>query len=302
MIIKLSNLFILSPLEQFEVTSLLSFNAPILGHISLTLTNLALYSLLILFLILGLHYMGNNETKLLPSKWSISLESLFSSINSMVREQIGTSNEIYLPAKRNGNTLWWVKLSNSGDPLKLMVPNCSWKAINGWINHSCTVTSYKINEKQMGNRGSKSDLRTKSVKEQRVDGNWWNKPIHLRCTLTGFERNYQIKIPSKQLKINKLFYSSLNYKPNLNPWFITGLLDAEGSFFTSIFKTKAYKLGWYLKANFAIGLGKNDLSLLLQIKKFFGEIGSISKSKNRNMVIYSVGGIEDLTTIIIPHF
>jgi len=57
-----------------------------------------------------------------------------------------------------------------------------------------------------------------------------------------------------------------------------------------------------LKANFAIGLGKNDLSLLLQIKKFFGEIGSISKSKNRNMVIYSVGGIEDLTTIIIPHF
>nr|YP_010130184.1 ATP synthase F0 subunit a [Clavaria fumosa]QPZ51086.1 ATP synthase F0 subunit a [Clavaria fumosa] len=97
MITKLSNLFIFSPLEQFEVTSLLSFNAPILGHISLTLTNLALYSLLILFLILGLHYMGNNETKLLPSKWSISLESLFSSINSMVREQIGTSNEIYLP-------------------------------------------------------------------------------------------------------------------------------------------------------------------------------------------------------------
>lgn len=78
MIIKLSNLFIFSPLEQFEVTSLLSFNAPILGHISLTLTNLALYSLLILFLILELHYMGNNETKLLPSKWSISLESLFS--------------------------------------------------------------------------------------------------------------------------------------------------------------------------------------------------------------------------------
>jgi F-type H+-transporting ATPase subunit a len=105
MIFKLSNLFIFSPLEQFEVTSLLSFNAPILGHISLTLTNLALYSLLILFLILGLHYMGNNETKLLPSKWSISLESLFSSINSMVREQIGTSNEIYLPAKRNGKTL-----------------------------------------------------------------------------------------------------------------------------------------------------------------------------------------------------
>ena len=97
MVKNLSNLFIFSPLEQFEVTSLLSFNAPILGYITITLTNLALYSLLILILILGLHYMGNNETKLLPSKWSIFLESLFSSINSMVREQIGTSNEVYLP-------------------------------------------------------------------------------------------------------------------------------------------------------------------------------------------------------------
>ena len=90
-----SNLFINSPLEQFEVTSLLSFNAPIFGYISLTLTNLALYSVLIFSLIIGIHLMGNNETKLLPSKWSILLESLFASINSMVREQIG--REIYLP-------------------------------------------------------------------------------------------------------------------------------------------------------------------------------------------------------------
>lgn len=90
-----SNLYINSPLEQFEVISLLSLDAPIFGYIGLTLTNLALYSFLIFTLIVGLHYMGNNDTKLLPSKWSILLESLFASINSMVREQIG--REIYLP-------------------------------------------------------------------------------------------------------------------------------------------------------------------------------------------------------------
>ena len=90
-----SNLFINSPLEQFEVTSLLSFNAPILGYFNITLTNLALYSGLIFSLIVGLHVMGNNESKLLPSRWSIVLESLFASINSMVRDQIG--REIYLP-------------------------------------------------------------------------------------------------------------------------------------------------------------------------------------------------------------
>lgn len=68
MLISQFNFNINSPLEQFEVTSLLSFNAPILGYFTLTLTNLALYSMLIFFLILSLHYFGNNDNKLLPSK------------------------------------------------------------------------------------------------------------------------------------------------------------------------------------------------------------------------------------------
>jgi|ERR1700741_3576248 len=90
-----SQLLINSPLEQFEVTSLLGINAPIFGYINLTLTNLALYSILVLFIVLSLHYAGNNDNKLLSSRWSILLESIFASINSMVKEQIG--KEIYLP-------------------------------------------------------------------------------------------------------------------------------------------------------------------------------------------------------------
>jgi F-type H+-transporting ATPase subunit a len=89
------NLIINSPLEQFEVTSLLGLNAPIFGYLNLTITNLALYSIIVLILIIGLNFMANNDTKLLPSKWSIALESLFASINSMVRDQIG--KELYLP-------------------------------------------------------------------------------------------------------------------------------------------------------------------------------------------------------------
>ena len=90
-----TNLIINSPLEQFEVTSLLGLNAPIFGYLNITLTNLGFYSLFVLFLIIGIHYMGNNETKLLPNKWSIGLESIFASVNAMVREQLG--KEIYLP-------------------------------------------------------------------------------------------------------------------------------------------------------------------------------------------------------------
>jgi F-type H+-transporting ATPase subunit a len=95
MLLNNATLFVNSPLEQFEVTSLLSFNAPLFGYISLTITNLALYSGIIFSLIVGLHILGNNDTKLLPSKWSILFESFFASVNTMVREQIG--KEIYLP-------------------------------------------------------------------------------------------------------------------------------------------------------------------------------------------------------------
>ena len=88
-------IFINSPLEQFEVSSLLSLNAPILGYLNISLTNLALYSIIVLSLIISIHYMSNNENKIVPSKWSIALESLFASINSMVKEQLG--KELYLP-------------------------------------------------------------------------------------------------------------------------------------------------------------------------------------------------------------
>ena len=90
-----SYLILNSPLEQFEVLNLLGLNAPIFGYLNITLTNLGFYSLFVFFLIISLHYMGNNDTKLLPSKWSIVLESFFASINSMVREQLG--KELYLP-------------------------------------------------------------------------------------------------------------------------------------------------------------------------------------------------------------
>ena len=89
------NLIINSPLEQFEVSSLISITAPIFGYINITLSNLGLYSLLILFIILSLHIISNNEKKILPSKWSIGIESIVTTINTMVREQLG--KEIYLP-------------------------------------------------------------------------------------------------------------------------------------------------------------------------------------------------------------
>jgi F-type H+-transporting ATPase subunit a len=93
----MNNLFIFSPLNQFEVTNLIGVNAPILGNLHLNLTNLSLYSIFVLITILGLHIYANNENKIIPNNWSISFESSFQSLNTMVREQIGANMEIYFP-------------------------------------------------------------------------------------------------------------------------------------------------------------------------------------------------------------
>jgi hypothetical protein len=117
-----------------------------------------------------------------------------------------------------------------------------------------------MSENEMGYRGSKSV--NYAVKEQRVDGNWCfndNKLLHLRCTLMAFKRKYPIKILSKQLNISSFSTLCLSRGPGrpravenkqtralsaphpygdnllnntcaINPWWITGFADAEGSF------------------------------------------------------------------------
>nr|UEV87047.1 hypothetical protein [Grifola frondosa] len=202
---------------------------------------------------------------------------------------------------RFGKTLIWLKLSNSGDTLKLMVPSYSRKAISGWTNHPCTVTSQKMNENEMGYRGSKSELVNNSVKEQRVDGSWCigkiaeSNPMHLRCTLMGFERNYQVKIPTKQL--NNRMFSTLS--TNINPWFITGFSDAESSFIVSIYRDEKSKLKWRVTAYFSIHIHIKDIALLEGIQNTLG-VGKVRKNSN-STAIFRVDNIQELQ-VIIDHF
>lgn len=132
------------------------------------------------------------------------------------------------PAKRYGKSFIRVKKSNSGDTLELLVPSCNWKVTSGWTNYSCMVISQKNPEREVGNRGSKSDML--SVKQQRVYGIWHAVfSPSLRCTLRGFEINLRIKIPSKQIIHSQLFLT-LNTTTNaitenkfiVLPWFVTG--------------------------------------------------------------------------------
>lgn len=166
------------------------------------------------------------------------------------------------------------------------------------------VITQGIDERKMGNRGSKSVYTNKSinVNEQRLDGSWCSK-MHLRYSLMGFERNYQVKIPSKQITQSR-FYTIVptpSFSQLIEPWFFSGFSDAEGCFLITIRKDHKYKFGWRIEANFIINLHKRDLVLLNLLQTYLDGVGRISKERN-NCYDYTVGSLEQIITKVIPHF
>ena len=165
-----------------------------------------------------------------------------------------------------------------------------------------------MNENEMDNRGSKSGIlsipqpKRISVKEQRVDGSYFGIIPRLRCTLMDYENSYLVNNLSKRLNNKQFSTLTLTQIYKLNPWFVSGLIDGEGTFYISIRKDNEYNLGWQIGAEFQIQLHKRDLNLLLQMQDFFSGTGSINISKTRQSVTYSVKSIKNITTIIIPHF
>lgn len=60
-----------------------------------------------------------------------------------------------------------------------MVPSHDRKFMSGWTYYSGKVTSQKISESEMGNRGSKSTYSRYVVKEQRVYGSCFDYIINI---------------------------------------------------------------------------------------------------------------------------
>lgn len=85
----------------------------------------------------------------------------------------------------------------------------------------------------------------------------------------------------------------------INPWFLTGFTDAEGSFIIKIQSNEQLRTRWRVRPVFSITLHIKDLSLLEDIQKTLG-VGKISKSKNLSAV-YAVDSITEIP-IVIAHF
>ena len=87
-----------SPLDQFEIRNLLTLDAPILGNLSLSLTNIGLYLTIAGYIIFMIGLLSTNSNKIVPNAWSISQESIYATVHSIVVGQINDKNgQIYFP-------------------------------------------------------------------------------------------------------------------------------------------------------------------------------------------------------------
>jgi F-type H+-transporting ATPase subunit a len=86
-----------NPLEQFEINDFAYFQVPLLSTIKVSLTNIGFYLLIVLALIITINMLTSNNRRITPSRWSITQEGMYGSILGMVRDQIGATNEIYVP-------------------------------------------------------------------------------------------------------------------------------------------------------------------------------------------------------------
>jgi len=87
----------------------------------------------------------------------------------------------------------------------------------------------------------------------------------------------------------------------LNPGWISGFTDGEGSFVVMLFFHKNNPWGLQSQFRFAITQHIRDLDLLYSIKAFFNNIGNVN-TRQRGVCDYVVVKREDLKNTIIPFF
>lgn len=83
-------------------------------------------------------------------------------------------------------------------------------------------------------------------------------------------------------------------------WYITGLVDGEGSFSIAISQNTSRSLGYIVSVSFEIALQASDKHILLKLKEYFG-VGGLYKH-GEDMYRYKVSSAKDIQNRVIPHF
>jgi hypothetical protein len=234
---------IISPLDQFEIRNLFSIDTPLLANMNLSITNIGLYMTIAAFIAFYFSILATNHSKITPNKWSLSQETLYATIHSIVVNQINNKNgQVYFPFMYA--LFIFILINNLIGMVK--------RSLHINIIQSFSLTNLK------------------------------NKIIRLYSSNTY---NYP------KYNLNNTYY--------LNPYYITGLVDAEGCFTTSIYKDSRMKTGWQVKPIFQLNLHKKDLKILEAVQKTWG-VGKIYKH-GEDSLMYRVSSLKNLR-IITNHF
>jgi len=265
---------IISPLDQFEIRNLFSIDTPLLGNINLSITNIGLYMTIATFLAFYFSILATNHAKIAPNKWSLTQETLYATIHSIVINQINNKKgQVYFPFMY---ALFIFILINN---LIGMVKRCLSTIIFIFSGYTAiffgnfAIIHYK-------NALNTYSTYTSTYKFASIfDTYFWRILPHR--TNPSFPR---------RLTSNKNSYY-------LHPYYVTGFIDGEGCFTTSIFTNSRSLIGWQVKPIFKISLHKKDGKLLEAIQRTFGGGGKIYKN-GQDALDYRVSSLKDLKVII----
>lgn len=88
--------------------------------------------------------------------------------------------------------------------------------------------------------------------------------------------------------------------PVVTPWWVTGVTQSDGSF-TVGHSVNDGSLGYRPEPAFTVTQSLRNEGLVLGLQRFFG-VGQVHYDYKRRTVTYTVKSLDDLLTVIIPHF
>lgn len=97
-----------------------------------------------------------------------------------------------------------------------------------------------------------------------------------------------------------IFIPNSQFPSWFSPWFIVGLVEAEGCFDVKV-SIKQNKRGYTVTVRFSLCLNYRDVQLLFMLKNYFN-CGNIGKVDERGVITYAVTDIGSIMNILIPFF
>lgn len=87
-----------SPLDQFTIRNLVSIKGDMLGNINISFTNMGFYLLITTSLIIILYLLATNYNLTTPNNWSLSVESIYATVYSIIINQINANKgQMFFP-------------------------------------------------------------------------------------------------------------------------------------------------------------------------------------------------------------